>query len=212
MESNPTVFVVDDDAEALASVLALVRSMGPLCKPFDSAEEFLAFCDSGKSLEGCLVTDVRMVGISGIELQEQLQSRGIAIPVIVLTAFARTPLTVRAIQNGAVTMLDKPYDDDDLWDAIREGLKRDASQRAEALAQQHIRARFDSLKPTERQVMELVVDGLPNKVIASRLDVSVRTVENRRREVFSKMQAESVADLVRLAIEFGVQRSSKSPG
>jgi FixJ family two-component response regulator len=163
----------------------------------------LAYCDDGKELAGCLVTDVRMLGISGIELQEQLQQRGIKIPVIVLTAFARTSLTVRAMQNGAVTMLDKPYDDDDLWDAIREGLKRDAEQRAAASIQQSVRKRLDSLTPSERQVLDLVVAGLPNKVIAGRLDVSVRTVENRRREIFSKMQADSVADLVRLAVQLG---------
>ncbi|MCA9141316.1 MAG: response regulator transcription factor [Planctomycetaceae bacterium] len=201
MEGEPTVYVVDDDAEALASVLALVRSMGLACEPFSSGEDFLALCDSGKQLSGCLVTDVRMVGMSGIELQEQLQQRGIAIPVIVLTAFARTPLTVRAMQNGAVTLLDKPYDDDDLWDAIREGLKRDAEQRAVAVVHDEVYKQLESLTPSERQVLDLVVAGLPNKVIAGRLDVSVRTVENRRREIFAKMQADSVADLVRLVVQ-----------
>ncbi|MBC8356948.1 MAG: response regulator transcription factor [Planctomycetes bacterium] len=205
MESEATVFVVDDDAEALASVRALVTSMGLTCKPFSSAEEFLEFCDEGADLAGCLVTDVRMVGISGIELQEQLAQRHISIPVIVLTAFARTPLTVRAMHNGAVTMLDKPYDDDDLWDAIREGLKRDVVQREGDAAKQAVQKQFESLTPSEREVLDLVVAGLPNKVIASRLDVSVRTVENRRREIFTKMHADSVADLVRLAVQFGVE-------
>jgi FixJ family two-component response regulator len=203
MQSESTVFVVDDDVEALASVCALVRSMNLTCNRFASGEEFLAYCDDGKELAGCLVTDVRMLGISGIELQEQLQQRGIKMPVIVLTAFARTSLTVRAMQNGAVTMLDKPYDDDDLWDAIREGLKRDAEQRAAASVQQSAREHLDSLTPSERQVLDLVVAGLPNKVIAGRLDVSVRTVENRRREIFSKMRADSVADLVRLIVQLG---------
>ena len=201
MENESKVFVVDDDAEALASVCALVRSMGLTCKHFASGEEFLAYCDSGEELFGCLVTDVRMLGISGIELQEQLVQRGIRIPVIVLTAYARTQLTVRAMQNGAVTLLDKPYDDDALWDAIREGLKRDVEQRAKASVQQAAREHLESLTPSERQVLDLVVAGLPNKAIAGRLDVSVRTVENRRREIFSKMQANSVADLVRLTVQ-----------
>ncbi|MCA9122489.1 MAG: response regulator transcription factor [Planctomycetaceae bacterium] len=201
MECEQIVFVVDDDAEALASVCALVRSMGLACRQFPSGEAFLEHCDRASDLAGCLVTDVRMVGISGIELQEQLQERGIKIPVIVLTAFARTPITVRAMQSGAMTMLDKPYDDDDLWDAIREGLKRDAEQRAEAALEAEIRRQLESLTPSERQVLDLVVAGLPNKVIASRLDVSVRTVENRRREVFVKMQANSVADLVRRVVQ-----------
>jgi two-component system, LuxR family, response regulator FixJ len=203
MDVEPTVFVVDDDAEALASVCALIRSMGLSCECFPAAEEFLAYCRSTENLAGCLVTDVRMVGMSGIELQEQLQEGGVTLPVIVLTAFARTPLTVRAMQNGAVTMLDKPYDDDDLWDAIREGLKRDSAQRSEVILRQEVRQRLDSLTPSERQVLDLVVAGLPNKVIANRLDVSVRTVENRRREVFAKMRADSVAELVRLIVQYG---------
>ncbi len=208
-DADSTVFVVDDDAEALASVCALVSSMGLQCRPFESGEAFLSFCDRNPQLAGCLVTDVRMVGISGIELQEQLRERRVTIPVIVLTAFARTPLTVRAMQNGAITMLDKPYDDDDLWDAIRVGLRRDTEQRAKAITMSRVQEDLDSLTPSERQVMDLVVAGLPNKTIASRLDVSVRTVENRRREVFTKMNADSVADLVRLAVEFGVEQCAE---
>ncbi len=207
--ADSRVFVVDDDSEALASVCALVSSMGLKCQPFESGEAFLSYCDRNAPLAGCLVTDVRMVGISGIELQEQLRERRVTIPVIVLTAFARTPLTVRAMQNGALTMLDKPYDDDDLWDAIREGLRRDAEQRAKAAALTQVQEDLESLTPSERQVMDLVVAGLPNKTIAGRLDVSVRTVENRRRAVFSKMNADSVADLVRLVVEFGVEQCAE---
>lgn len=206
MKTESIVFVVDDDEQARASVCALVSSMGLKCRPFASGEDFLQYCERNSPLTGCLVTDVRMVGMSGIELQEQLRALHVAIPIIVLTAFARTPLTVRAMQNGAVTMLDKPYDDDDLWDAIREGLRINSEQRAVADARQEILQRLESLTKSERQVMDLVVAGLPNKVIANRLDVSVRTVENRRREVFSKMNASSVADLVRLVVKFGVEQ------
>jgi FixJ family two-component response regulator len=152
-------------------------------------------------VHGCLVTDHRMLGMSGVELQEKLSEMGSQIPVIILTAFARTPLTVRAMRNGAVAMLDKPYHDDDLWDAISKALvleeeRREARQRATA-----IRERLSSLSASEKEVLDLVVAGEANKVIAKRLSVSLRTVENRRREVFSKMQAQSVAELVRLVIE-----------
>jgi FixJ family two-component response regulator len=196
-----TVFVVDDDEEALASVHALVRSMGVQALPFTTAEAFLDFYHEDSP--GCLVTDVRMVGMSGIELQQEMQDRGIELPVIVLTAFARTSLTVKAMQNGAVTLLDKPYDDDDLWDAIRLGLQRDQEMRAKRAQQRDLQDRMALLTPSERKVMDLVVAGLQNKSIAKQLDVSVRTVENRRREVFAKMQAVSVAELVRQVIAAG---------
>lgn len=198
MTNEPTVFVVDDEEEPLASVCALIRSMGVPAKPFTSAEDFLDFYSP--EMAGCLVTDVRMVGMSGIELQETLCDKGIELPVIVLTAYARTPLTVRAMRKGAITMLDKPYDDDDLWDAIRLGLQRDAKQRQTTSFRRSVEQRISMLSESELEVMHLVVDGLQNKAIANRLDVSVRTVENRRREIFSKMQATSIAELVRLVM------------
>jgi FixJ family two-component response regulator len=198
MSNEPTVFVVDDDEAARVSVCALVRSMGVPAQSFSSAEEFLEF--SKPELIGCLVTDVRMLGMSGIELQEELSKAGSELPVIVLTAFARTPLTVRAMRNGAVTMLDKPYHDDDLWEAICKALALDAERRGQRAERDEIRGRMSKLSPSEREVLRLIVDGAANKVIANRLGVSLRTVENRRREVFAKMQATSVAELVRLVI------------
>ncbi len=200
MSTEQTVFVIDDDAEALASVCALVHSMGATARPFASAEEFIGFYSD--DMPGCLVTDVRMTGMSGVELQHLLRKRGIRLPVILLTAYAGTQLTVRAMQDGAVTLLDKPYDHDALWEAIVEGLKRDAELRVLSTRQREMARNFARLSPAEREVLDYVVQGLPNKVIASRLDVSIRTVENRRREVFTKMQAESVADLVRMVVEF----------
>jgi FixJ family two-component response regulator len=199
VERGPTIFVVDDDEQARTSVCALVRSMGLPAEAFSSAEEFLASYREPRP--GCLVVDVRMLGMSGLELQEELNRRNVLLPVIVLTAYARTPVTVRAMKAGAVTLLEKPYQDDDLWDAIRKALAHDAARRSEHERRQQIRRRAARLTPAEREVMALIVQGKPNKAIASQLDVSVRTVENRRREVFTKMEAESVADLVRLAIE-----------
>lgn len=199
MERGPIVFVVDDDEQARTSVCALVQSMGLRAEAFSSGEEFLdAYDESGP---GCLVVDVRMLGMSGLELQEELNRRHALLPVIVLTAYARTPMTVRAIKAGAVTLIDKPYAEDDLWDAIRRGLAQDAARRSEHERRQEIRDRAGRLTPAERRVMKMIVRGKPNKAIAGQLGVSVRTVENRRREVFKKMHAESVAELVRLVIE-----------
>ena len=173
--------------------------MGIPTRAFSSAEEFLEFYADDPP--GCLVTDFRMFGMNGIELQEHLAKQESVLPVILLTAFARTQLTVRAIKNGAVTMLDKPYNDDELWDAVRRGLTVDRQRRERRLRQREILQRIESLSESETKVMELVIAGVPNKVIANRLAVSVRTVENRRHEIFRKMQAESVAELVRLVME-----------
>jgi FixJ family two-component response regulator len=173
--------------------------MGLPAREFPSAEAFLAEYQPGNP--GCLVTDVRMLGMSGLELQEELNRRGIRLPVIVLTAHARTPLTVRAMQAGAVTLLDKPYQQDDLWDAIRRALARDAVSRAEATRRDELRANIASLTPAERTVLERIVQGQPNKLIAKQLGVSLRTVENRRQAVIEKMRADSVAELVRMVIE-----------
>ncbi len=199
MERGPTVYVVDDDEQARNSVCALVQSMGLRAEAFASGEDFLAHDHTAGP--GCLVVDVRMLGMSGLELQEELNRRSVLLPVIVLTAYARTPLTVRAIKAGAVTLLEKPYEEDDLWNAIRRALAQDSARRSEHERRREIRRRAEELTPAERRVMEMIVQGKPNKSIARQLDVSVRTVENRRREVFRKMQADSVAELVRIVIE-----------
>jgi len=130
-----------------------------------------------------------------------LSAMGSILPVVVLTAFASTPLTVQAIQQGAVTLLDKPYQDDDLWNAIRKALAQDARKRVEAAHRQAIRKRIAELTRSERAVLSYVVAGKPNKVIANRLDVSVRTVENRRSEIYTKLQVHSIVDLVKMVIE-----------
>ena len=198
-KETPTVFVVDDDEQARKSVCALVRSMGIRAESFASAEEFLDGYAERRA--GCLLTDVRMLGMSGLELQEELNRRNVFLPIVVLTGYARTPLTVRAVKAGAVTVLEKPYEDDDLWDAIRRALAEDAARRAQHECRQELCRRIDRLSPSERKVMELIVQGKPNKSIAKLLDISIRTVENRRREVFEKMEAASVAELVRMVIE-----------
>lgn len=195
----PTVFIVDDDEQARFSVCALVRALGKDCQAFASAEDFLQSYDPTRP--GCVVTDLRLSGKTGVELQEELLQRGCRIPVIVLTGFARTPLTVRAMRNGAVTMLDKPYREDELAEAIDQALQLDAEQRSKRHRKAEIKQRMQSLTPSENQVLRMIVDGVPNKTIAVRMDVSERTVESRRHEIFAKLQANSVAELVRLVIE-----------
>jgi FixJ family two-component response regulator len=199
MNPAPTVFVVDDDEQARASVCALVRSMGIRAQPFASAEEFLAADVADEP--GCLVTDHRMFKMTGADLLEMLRERGIPLPVVVLTAYADTALAVRVMKSGAITLLEKPYEENALWDAIRNALALDAQQRPQIERRREIQRRLSTLTEKERQVLSLVVAGKANKAIAKELDVSVRTVENRRRDIFEKMEAQSVAELVRMVIE-----------
>lgn len=201
MSEQPTVFVIDDDGPARDSVCLLVRSMGIRASAFESAEQFLQGFDA--DCPGCVITDVRMPGLSGVQLQEELRNKSIGIPVIVLTGYASTALTVRAMKNGAVTLLDKPYQDNDLWDAVRNALTRDATSRQRSVRMREIRERLDRLTAKEVSVLDLILKGRPNKLMAAELKVSERTVENRRREIFRKSETKSVAELVRLAIEAG---------
>lgn len=198
MLTEATVFVVDDDDQARESVCALIRSMGLAAESFPSGEAFLSAYVEHRP--GCLVTDLRMLGMSGLELQEALIKQGITLPVIVITAHPRTSLTVRAMRHGAITLLEKPYEDNDLWDAIREGIQQDKTRRADEVRKREVRERLTSLSEKERVVLYMMVDGLANKVIARKLDVSIRTVESRRHDVFDKMKADSLAELVRMAM------------
>ena len=208
MSEQPTVFVIDDDGPARDSVCLLVRSMGVRALAFESAEQFLQGFDS--DCPGCVITDVRMPGLSGVQLQEALLEKSIGIPVIVLTGYASTALTVRAMKNGAVTLLDKPYQDNDLWDAVRNAWTRDATYRQRSMRMREIRERLDRLTPKEVSVLDLILKGRANKLMAAELKVSERTVENRRREIFRKTETNSVAELVRLAIEGGWDDSAEA--
>jgi two-component system, LuxR family, response regulator FixJ len=201
MSDKPTVFVVDDDEQARKSVCALVRSMNVPAEAFASAEDFLAQYTADRP--GCLVTDYRMVGMNGLELHEELVRRKIFLPFIVLTAHARTPLTVRAMQGGAITLLDKPYADDDLWEAIRRALVEHAAWQTAQAKCGELRERLARLTPAERHILTLLAEGKPNKQIANELDLSLRTVENRRHEILAKMEAGSLAELIRLWIDSG---------
>jgi FixJ family two-component response regulator len=199
MFRNRTVFVIDDDENLRLSVCALATSLGCHSHGFGSAEEFLA--SESLAQRGVAVVDLRMPGLNGLELQDELARRKSHLPVIILTAYARTPLTVRAIQAGAVTMIDKPYHDDDLWDAIRTAFAKEEAAWTDKRRQQAICDRLATLTPEERRVADLIVAGNPNKLIAHKLGIALRTAEKRRQAVLAKMKAESLAELVRLLIE-----------
>ncbi len=196
-----TVFVVDDDTAARESVSSLVSPMGMPTRTFDSAEEFLKIVSTRDY--GCVVTDLRLTGMSGIELKAQLNARGIDLPTIILTGYADVKVAVHAMQLGAVTLLEKPAIGVELWDTIRLALEQDEQRRAANESQRDLQNRMQSLTEKERQVMDLIVAGLPNKTVARRLDVSLRTVEARRKAVFDKLGARSLALLVQLVMQAG---------
>ncbi len=199
MNAHDVVYVVDDDAASREAVVGLVREMGVEAHGYDSGEAMLEAYDGRRP--ACLVTDIRMLRMSGLELQEELQKRGYQMATVVLTGYAETAVTVRAIKNGAITLLEKPCKNLELWDAIRAALAHDAQQWRADSQRRDVHARLSKLTPSERQVLDLMLAGEANKVIANRLDVSVRTVEVRRQAIFNKMQADSVAKLVRMVVE-----------
>jgi len=202
--TEATVFVVDDDLAARQSVGTLVEAMGIKAEVFSSAEEFLAAYD--ESRPGCLVSDVRMLGMSGVELQEQLARIGSELPVILITAYSETPLVVRAMKGGAFTFLEKPCREEELWDAIREALDRDSQNLQGRAMRREFQSRLAQLSDQEREVLHLLVEGKAHKVIARHLDVSVRTVESRRGRILKKMRTKSLVELARLLVENGARK------
>jgi FixJ family two-component response regulator len=199
MSQEATVYVVDDDPAVRDSVSALVNSAGLRAQTFPSAEAFLQ--DYKPELPGCLVTDLRMLGMSGLDLLEKLAKSESPIPAILISAYADVPAAVRAMEAGAVTLLEKPCRNDQLVQAIRKALERDAAQRATRTLQQDIKRRLATLTPEEYEVMQRMVAGKLNKVIANELLISLRTVETRRHKVLEKMKADSLAELVRMVVE-----------
>lgn len=199
------VYVVDDDADVRNSIQWLLESVGLTVVTCADAQQFLDTYESGKS--GCLVVDVRMPGISGLNLQKQLPKQQIDLPVIVISGHADVDMAVTAMTQGAVTFIEKPFKDQVLIDHLQKALGDDMARRQELAHHQALQARLVSLTKREKEVMEGVVKGLSNKEIAEKLQVNVKTVEGHRAHMLQKMQASSLSDLIQMAIALKVLKS-----
>ncbi|HEV2287109.1 MAG TPA: response regulator [Steroidobacteraceae bacterium] len=201
----PVVFIVEDDAALRSLVKALAQSIGVLCRDFPSAGRFLEQYDPRQP--GCLVLDLFMPGMSGLELQDELNRRGAVIPVIFITGHGDVASAVAAVRRGAFNYLQKPFRNSELIANIREALELDQRNRRMLAQQDAIRDRIASLTPREREVLELIVRGLASKVMAQEMGVSTRTVELHRSRVMGKMGANSIAQLVRMFMDFKLTRN-----
>ncbi len=197
---EPVVYVVDDDPQACKAVAELVHTFGHQVRMFESPQDFLECVDETRP--GCVVLDIRLPGLDGMEVHQRLIQRGISLPVVVLTGYADTSMTVRSLRSGAVTVLDKPFRDDELWSFVQEALIRSEKEFRLMKHRRSLERRLKRLAPQDRAVLQLMLSGMKNRSIAKRLDVSLRTVENRRRRVFEVMRADSVAQLTRMVVEY----------
>ena len=198
---RPTIFVVDDDSAVRDALKLLLRSVGQSVETYGAGSEFLEAYSEDRP--GCLVLDIRMPGMSGLELQQKLNEKHSILPIIFITGHGDVPMAVEAKLAGAVDFIQKPFRDQDLIDRINQALEKDTSNRAALGERNDIRRRLETLTPREREVLDLVVHGKANKVIAGDLKLSQRTVEIHRARVMEKMQASSLAHLVRMVLEVG---------
>lgn len=195
MSEAPKVYVVDDDPAMRDSLRWLLESVDFSVQVFDSAISFLD--GYGGERPACLVLDVRMPGMSGLDLQDELVRRGVTIPMIMISAHGDVPVAVRALKSGAIDFIEKPFSDQLLLDRVRQALQRDERAARADDVKSKIKERLDSLTPREREVLEMVVEGSPNRAIAANLDLSQKTIEIHRARVMTKMEAGSLAELVR---------------
>jgi len=206
MNNTPdVVYVVDDDPSIRRSLERLFRSVGHECISFGSAAEFLEY--QRRDAPSCLVLDVRLPGLSGLDLQRELAEANAHIPIIFLTGHGGVPLSVRAMKAGALDFLTKPFHEQDLLDAVRQAIDLDDEARRQRAENSSLRQRFETLTPREREVFSLIVSGMLNKQVAGELGASERTIKSHRHQVMEKMEAASLADLVRMAEKLGIPAS-----
>jgi RNA polymerase sigma factor (sigma-70 family) len=196
--SKPTVFVVDDDEEVRSALKLLFESVGLPVICYPSALAYLE--QFNESLPGCLVVDIRMPGMSGLDMQEKLAERPIHPPVIIITGHGDVPMAVRAVQAGAVNFIEKPFRDQILLDSVHRAIEMDAERRGEASRLTEIREHLDQLTPREREVLDLVISGMRNKNISQQMGITLSTVEAHRSRVMEKMQADSLSHLMRMML------------
>jgi FixJ family two-component response regulator len=201
------IFVVDDDPQVRASIQGLLKSYGLRSECFETGEQFLR--RQPPDGPSCLIVDVSLPGISGLDFQQELKKAGLQIPLIFITAHGDIPMTVKAIKSGAVEFLTKPFEDQDLLVAVQQALANDTARRGVEAQEAVLRARYETLTRREREVMGLVVSGFLNKQIASELGTSEITIKVHRAQVMHKMQAGSVAELVRMAERLHLFRSAQ---
>lgn len=209
IEEDKAVYVVDDDDAVRAGMAKLLLSEGYNVRTFDSAESFLE--KGADSQVACIVLDLQMTGLSGLELQDHLLAAGRELPIVFVTAHGDIPNSVRAMKRGAVDFLPKPFDPQDFLDAVAEAIAKGNVLNAERAAAESVRARVDELTPREYEVMRHVIAGLLNKQIASALDISEKTIKIHRSRVMAKMQVASVAELVRETARLGIAPAEAGP-
>jgi RNA polymerase sigma factor (sigma-70 family) len=198
MDIEATVFIVDDDQGVREAVSLLMESIGLAAEVYASAQAYLAAFDPARP--GCLVLDVRMRGMSGLELQQRLAAEPLHPPIVIITGHGDVPMAVRAVQAGAVDFIEKPFNDQVLLDAVHRALQRDAEMRGQAMRLADIKDRLQRLTPREREILDLIVAGRRNKLIAADLGISQSTVEAHRARVMEKLEARSLSDLMRMVL------------
>jgi FixJ family two-component response regulator len=205
-ETEPVIFVVDDDDSMRRALVRLLHSVKMRVQIFASAEEF--FRTERPDVPSCIVLDVRLPGLSGLDFQAELAKEGTRIPIVFITGHGDIPMTVQAIQAGAIDFLEKPFRDQDLLDAVARAIQRDQQRRVQDRAIYDLRVHFELLTPRERQIMVMVTDGLMSKQIAAKIDLSEITVKIHRSHLMKKMNAKTVAELVKMVEALGIARAT----